>query len=178
MARNLSSKCKQCRRAGQKLFLKAERCTTAKCSMVKRNFPPGAHGIKGYGRLTDYGNQLREKQKAKKIYRILEQQFRNYILKANQAKANSEKILIELLEMRFDNVIYRAGFAKSRDLARQLINHNHFLVNGKRIDIPSYQVRIGDLISIKAKSSKLKFFSNLNEQIKNLYLNPTKQGNF
>ncbi|MBD3359874.1 MAG: 30S ribosomal protein S4 [Candidatus Buchananbacteria bacterium] len=166
MARNLDPKCKQCRRAGQKLFLKGERCNTAKCAMVKRNFPPGVHGSKGYGRLTDYGIQLREKQKAKKIYRLMENQFKNYFIKAHKTKENTENILLQLLEMRLDNVVYRAGFAKSRDFARQLISHNHFLINGQKVNIPSYQVKVNDVISFKEKSQNSKSFVNLKEQIK------------
>ena len=166
MARDLNPKCKQCRRAGQKLILKGDRCNSPKCSMVKRNFPPGIHGSKGYGRLTDYGVQMREKQKAKKTYRLLEKQLKNYFLKASKSKTNTEKLLWQLLEMRLDNVIYRSAFAKSRDLARQLITHGHFLIDGKRVDIPSYQVKIGDLITIKEKSEKTKIFSNLKEQLK------------
>jgi len=136
--------------------------------MVKRNFPPGIHGIKGYGRLTGYGIQLREKQKAKRIYRLMENQFKNYFKKARKDKANTINTLIQLLEMRFDNVLYRAGFAKSRDLARQIISHNHFMVNAKSINIPSYQVKIGDIISIKEKSKSSKLFANLTEQIKKI----------
>ncbi len=166
MARNLNPKCKQCRREAQKLFLKGDRCYSPKCAMVKRNFPPGAHGIKGYPRLSGYGIQLREKQKAKKIYRILEAQFKNYFKKANKNKENTEEILLQLLEMRLDNVIYRAGFARSRDLARQLVSHNHFLVNNKKIDIPSYQLKVGDIISLSEKSKKSKIFANLKEQLK------------
>lgn len=166
MARNLNNKCKQCRREGQKLFLKGERCNSSKCAMVKRNFPPGVHGIKGYPRLTDYGVQLREKQKAKKIYRLMEKQFKNYFLKASKTKDNTENILLQLLEMRLDNVIFRANFVKSRNLARQLISHGHFLINNKKVNIPSCQVKVGDIISLKEKSQALKTFSNLKEQLK------------
>lgn len=166
MARNLSEKCKQCRREGVKLFLKADRCNSPKCAMVKRNFPPGAHGAKGYSRLTGYGQQLREKQKAKRIYRILERQMSNYFAKASKTKGNTEEALMELLEMRFDNVLYRIGFAKSRDLARQLINHNHFMVNGKKVNIPSYKMRVGDVISLQPESKDIKPFVNLKEQLK------------
>jgi len=168
MARNLNPKCKQCRRAGQKLFLKGERCNSPKCAMVKRNFPPGTHGSKGYQRLTDYGLQLMEKQKAKKIYHLMETQFKNYFQKASKSKGNTEGLLLEFLEMRLDNVIYRLGFAASRDLARQLITHKHFLVNNKNINIPSYQVKIGDIIALKEKSKNLKTFSNLKEQVKKI----------
>ncbi|HDQ23220.1 MAG TPA: 30S ribosomal protein S4 [Candidatus Uhrbacteria bacterium] len=168
MARNLNPKCKQCRREGQKLFIKGERCYSPKCAMVKKNFPPGAHGAKGYPRLSGYGIQLREKQKAKKIYRILEAQFKNYFKKAFKNKENTEEILLQLLEMRLDNVIYRSGLAKSRNLARQLVSHGHFLVNSKKVNIPSYQLKIGDVISLKDKSKNLKIFSKLKEQIKKI----------
>jgi len=180
MARNLNPKCKQCRRSGQKLFLKGERCNSPKCAMVKRNFPPGVHGSSGYPRLTDYGVQLMEKQKAKKIYHLLETQFKNYFQKASKSKGNTEGVLLELLEMRLDNIIYRLGFALSRDLARQLISHKHVLVNNKVINIPSYQARIGDIISLKEKSKNLKILNNLKEQIKKaepvswLVLDPNK----
>lgn len=165
MARNLNPKCKQCRRTGQKLFLKGERCNSPKCAMVKRNFPPGVHGSKGYQRLTDYGVQLMEKQKAKKIYGLMETQFKNYFQKASKSKGNTEGILLQLLEMRLDNVIFRLGFASSRDLARQQVLHKHCLVNNKTINIPSYQVKIGDLISLKPASQDLKIFSNLKERL-------------
>jgi small subunit ribosomal protein S4 len=180
MARNLTEKCKQCRREGVKLYLKADRCNSPKCAMVKRNFPPGAHGAKGYSRLTGYGQQLREKQKAKRIYRILERQMSNYFAKASKTKGNTEEALMELLEMRFDNVIYRVGFAKSRDLARQLINHNHFMVNGKKVNIPSFKVKVGDVISLAPSSKDIKPLANLKEQLKGkeslswLFLDPDK----
>ncbi|MFA5188362.1 MAG: 30S ribosomal protein S4 [Patescibacteria group bacterium] len=166
MGRNLNPKCKQCRRTGQKLFLKGERCNSPKCAMVKRNFPPGAHGSNGYPRLTDYGKQLMEKQKAKKIYHLMETQFKNYFQKASKSKGNTEGVLLELLEMRFDNIVYRLGIAPSRDLARQLISHKHFLINSKSVNIPSYQLKIGDIITIKNKSKDLKIFSNLKESLK------------
>jgi len=180
MARNLNPKCKQCRRTGQKLFLKGDRCSTPKCAMVKRNFPPGVHGSNGYPRLTDYGKQLMEKQKAKKIYHLLETQFKNYFQKASKSKGNTEGVLLAFLEMRLDNVVFRLGFAPSRDLARQLISHKHFLVNNKGLNIPSYNVKIGDIISLKEKSKKLKIFANLKEKLAKLEpitwlsLNPDK----
>lgn len=180
MARNLNEKCKQCRREGVKLFLKADRCNSPKCAMVKRNFPPGAHGAKGYPRLTGYGQQLREKQKVKRIYRILEKQMSNYFMKASKIKGNTEETFLQLLETRFDNVIYRIGLAKSRDLARQLISHNHFMINAKKVNIPSYQLKIGDLITLRPSSKKIKPFSNLQEQLKGkeivswLFLDPEK----
>lgn len=180
MARNINPKCKQCRREGVKLFLKGDRCVSPKCAMVKRNFPPGAHGGKGYPRSTSYGLELREKQKAKKLYRLLETQFANYFAKAAKSKGNTEEVLFQLLEMRLDNIIYRAGFAKSRDLARQLISHKHFLVNNKRVNIPSFKVKVGETISLKEKSLSAKIFSNLKEQVKKteplswLSINPDK----
>jgi len=166
MARNLNPKCKQCRRTGQKLFLKGERCNSPKCAMVKRNFPPGVHGIKGYSRLTDYGLQLMEKQKAKKIYHLMEKQFKNYFQKASKSKGNTEGVLLKLLEMRLDNIIYRLGLVTSRGLARQLITHRNILVNNKIVTIPSYQAKIGDIISLKEKSKNLKILNNLKEKIK------------
>lgn len=172
MARNLNPKCKQCRREGVKLFLKGERCLSPKCAMVKRNFPPGVHGGKGYPRSTSYGLELREKQKAKRIYRILENQFKKYFAKASKSRGNTEEVLLQLLEMRLDNVIYRAGFAKSRDFARQLITHKHFLVKNKRVNVPSFQVKINDVISLKEKSKGLKAFSDLKEQIKKIQPTP------
>jgi len=166
MGRNLNPKCKQCRRAGQKLFLKGERCNSPKCAMVKRNYPPGIHGSKGYGRLTDFGVQLREKQKAKKIYRLMEAQLKNYFQKASKSRGNTESALWQYLEMRLDNIVFRTGFAKSRDFARQLISHGHFLVNNKKVNIPSFQAKIGDLITLKEKSKNNKIFGNLKEQLK------------
>ncbi|OGY42417.1 MAG: 30S ribosomal protein S4 [Candidatus Buchananbacteria bacterium RBG_13_36_9] len=180
MARNLNPKCKQCRREGTKLFIKGDRCYSPKCAMVKRNFPPGVHGVKGYGRLTGYGQQIREKQKVKRIYQILETQMKNYFLKASQTRGNTEESLLQLLEMRFDNIVYRIGLTKSRNLARQLITHNHFLINNKKVNIPSYQLKIGDIVKIKEKSKKIKLFGNLKEQFKNkeqlswLFIDPDK----
>lgn len=160
------AKCRQCRREGVKLFLKADRCNSPKCAMVKRNFPPGVHGSKGYGRPTGYGLQLREKQKAKRIYRILEKQMKNYFVKASKSRGNTEETFLQLLEMRFDNVIYRLGFAKSRNLSRQMISHNHFTINKKKVNIASYQLKIGDVIGVREASKKIKTLANLKEQIK------------
>ena len=161
MAKNLDPKCKQCRREGEKLFLKGDRCFSSKCAMVKRNYPPGAHGAKGRGRLTSYGQQLREKQKAKRLYGVLEKQFRNYFKKAVKKTGDTGEILSQSLELRFDNIVYRLGFAKSRRQARQLINHGHFLVNDKKINIPSYQVESNDVISIRPRSLETSSFKNL-----------------
>ncbi len=169
MARNLDNKCKQCRREGVKLFLKGDRCNSSKCAMVKRNYIPGVHGPKqgSHRRLTGYGTQLREKQKAKKTYRLLEKQFRNYFDKAINQEGDTGENLYKLLERRLDNVIYLSGFAKSRDLARQLVSHGHFLINGKKLDIPSYQVRKQDKITISAKSLEMPAFIDLKERLKN-----------
>jgi small subunit ribosomal protein S4 len=166
MARNIFPQCKQCRREGDKLFLKGERCYTSKCAMVKRNYPPGAHGnAKTRSKLSGYGLQLREKQKAKKIYGILEKQFRNYFLKASRQTGNNIENFARLLESRLDNVVYRAGFASSRKLARQLVSHGHFKVNGKRCDVPSYHVKTNDKIIPKSQILKKKYYQELGKAL-------------
>ncbi len=161
MARNLKSKCEQCRREGEKLFLKGERCYLTKCAVTRRGYPPGMHGPKGKARLTGYGTQLREKQKAKRIYGILERQFKNYFEKASKRMGDTSEFLLQLLEMRLDNVIYRLGFAKARQQARQMVGHGLLFVNGKKVTIPSFQVKIGDVISIKPSAASKKIFQNL-----------------
>ena len=161
MARNLKAKCAKCRREGEKLFLKGERCYMAKCGAVRRGYPPGMHGPKGKPRLTGYGTQLREKQKAKHIYGILERQFVNYFNKASQKKGDTSEFLLQLMETRLDNIVYRLGLAKSRQQARQLVNHGLFLVNGKKVTIPSYSVKEGDIISVKQSALSKKIFQNL-----------------
>lgn len=168
MARNLNPKCKQCRREGVKLFLKGERCSGSKCALVKRNYIPGVHGVrlgKG-GRMTGYGLQLREKQKAKRAYHILEKQFKNYFTKATKKRGNTAEYLYALLESRMDNIIYRAGFAGSYDSARQMVSHGSFLVNGRRSDIPSRQLKVKDKITIKATKKELGLFKDLAERLK------------
>jgi len=165
MARNLDPKCKQCRRVGEKLFLKGERCFSSKCAMVKSNYPPGAHGPKGTSRLSEFGLQLREKQKLIKTYRLLEKQFRNYFVKAKKMKGQTGENLLRLLEIRLDNAIYRLGLVKSRDKARQIINHGHVVVNDKKVDIPSYQLKVGDTISIKPVSLQKKFFKEIIKKV-------------
>ncbi|MFA6098465.1 MAG: 30S ribosomal protein S4 [Patescibacteria group bacterium] len=165
MAKNLNSKCKQCRRIGEKLFLKGERCFTPKCAMIKRNYPPGMHGVKGSSRLSEYGMQLREKQRAAKTYHILEKQFSNYYKKAKQLKGETSDNFLRLLELRLDNVIYRLGLTKSRSIASQLISHGHIFVNGKKLDISSYQTRVGDIITLKPLSKKKVFFEELVKKI-------------
>ncbi len=148
MARNLDPKCRQCRREGEKLFLKGEKCFTDKCAIEKRNFPPGQHGQRRNQRLSDYGVQLREKQKVRRIYGILEGQFRSYYAEADRQKGISGEKLLQLLECRLDNVAYRMGIGASRTEARQIVRHNSILVNGKRVNIPSYQVKPGDTIQV------------------------------
>lgn len=143
------ARCRQCRRTGEKLYLKGTRCYSKKCGIEKRNYPPGQHGNTGRPpKITDYGMQLREKQKMRQIYRVLEGPFRTYVGEATRRKGVTGENLLQLLEMRMDNVVYRLGFASSRAQGRQLVNHGHFLVNGKPVDIPSYQVRPGDLIAV------------------------------
>jgi len=155
LARNLDPKCKQCRREGEKLFLKGEKCFTDKCGIEKRSYPPGQHGQRRGGRLSDYGVQLREKQKLRKIYGILEKQFRSYYAEADRLKGVTGENLLQLLESRLDNVIYRAGFASTRPQARQLVSHRHFKLNGKFVDVPSHKVKPGDVIEIKDASKDL-----------------------
>lgn len=147
LARNLEPKCKQCRREGEKLFLKGEKCFTDKCAIERRNYPPGQHGQKK-GRLSDYGGQLREKQKVRRIYGILERQFRNIYKTADKHKGITGDTLLQLLESRLDNVAYHMGFGSSRAEARQVVRHNCILVNGKRVNIPAYLVKAGDIIEI------------------------------
>jgi small subunit ribosomal protein S4 len=152
MARDTSPQCKQCRREGQKLFLKGERCLTDKCGVERRSYPPGEHG-RGRQKQSEYRVQLREKQKARRYYGILEKQFRGYYNKAAKRSGITGEELLRMLELRLDNVIYRLGFAASRAQARQLIRHGHFQVNGRRVNIPSYQVRPNDVVSMKPASS-------------------------
>jgi small subunit ribosomal protein S4 len=154
VARNLDPKCRQCRREGEKLFLKGEKCFTDKCAIEKRNFAPGQHGQKRTQRLSDYGVQLREKQKLRRIYGILEAQFRSYYAQADRIKGITGENLLQLLESRLDNVAYRMGLGSSRTEARQIVRHNSILVNGRRVNIPSYQVRPGDVVEVSARSKQ------------------------
>ena len=151
MARNLDPKCRQCRREGEKLFLKGEKCFTDKCAIERRNYPPGQHGQKS-GRLSGYGVQLREKQKVRRIYGLLERQFRKVYHAAEQAKGITGESLLQLLESRLDTVSYRMGFGSSRTEARQIVRHNGILVNGRRVSIPSFQCRPGDMIEVAQKA--------------------------
>jgi len=168
MAKNLNPKCKQCRREGEKLMLKGDRCDSPKCAMVKKNYAPGIHGAKSRGRSrrSEYCLQLREKQKAKRIYNILEKQFKIIFNKVKKQKGNTGENLLKILETRLDNVIYRLGFAISRNKARQLVNHGHFTINNRKVNIPSYQVKIGDVVGFKKASLKSKIFSNIKENLK------------
>src|SRR5215217_3623550 len=152
MARDTGPQCKQCRREGVKLFLKGERCLTDKCGVERRAYPPGDHG-RGRSRQSEYRVQLREKQKARRYYGVLEKQFRKYYDRASRQPGVTGENLLRLLESRFDNVLVRLGFAGSRRQARQLILHGHWTVNGRRVNIPSYQVRSDDVIAMKATSS-------------------------
>lgn len=166
MGRNLDPKCKQCRRVGEKLFLKGERCFSSKCAMVKRNYPPGQHGSKGTQRLSEFGQQLKEKQKVLKSYRLLEKQFSNYFVKAKSIKEGTTgDNLLKLLETRLDSTIFKLGFVKSRDRARQIVSHGHVLINGRKTDIPSYQVKINDEISIKPSLVSNKSYQELIKKI-------------
>jgi small subunit ribosomal protein S4 len=148
VARNLDPKCRQCRREGEKLFLKAEKCFTDKCSIERRSYAPGQHGQKSGQRLSGYGQQLREKQKIRRIYGILERQFRKSFAEAERRKGQTGENLLQLLESRLDSVAYRMGFGGSRAESRQLVRHNGVLVNGKRVNIPSYNVRPGDVVQL------------------------------
>ena len=150
MARNLD-KCRHCRREGEKLFLKGEKCFTDKCPVERRAYAPGQHGQKSGARLSDYGKQLREKQKVRHIYGLLERQFRKTYAEAARSKGVTGERLLQLLESRLDTVVYRMGFGASRTEARQIVRHNGILVNGKRVNIPSYQVRAGDVIEVAGK---------------------------
>jgi len=148
VARYTDAKCRLCRREGEKLFLKGEKCFTDKCSIERREYAPGQHGQKSGMRLSDYGHQLREKQKVRRIYGILERQFRGYYKAADRAKGVTGESLLQLLECRLDTVTYRMGFGASRSESRQLVRHNGILVNGRRVNIPSYQVRPGDVVEV------------------------------
>lgn len=168
MSRLLTPKCKQCRREGKKLFLKGDRCYGVKCAMVKRPYAPGQHGQARRMRVSEYCLQLREKQKVKRMYGILEKQFRSYYTEAARTEGRTGDLLVALLERRLDNIVYRAGFTTSRNQARQLVNHGHFLVNGKKVDIVSYMIKEGDVVSVKNLQASC--FQNLAERMQNVNL--------
>lgn len=162
MARYRDAVCRLCRRERNKLYLKGDRCYTDKCSVARKGYPPGEHG-QSRQKFSEYGQQLREKQKAKRIYGILERQFRRYFKEADRRKGVTGENLLQLLESRLDNVVYRMGFGRSRAEARQLVNHGHFQVNGRRVDIPSYLTRPGDVIAVHEKSRNLPVFKEIRE---------------
>ena len=154
MARYTEAVCRHCRREGLKLFLKGERCYTDKCAIERRNYPPGEHG-QARPKFSEYSIQLREKQKLRRIYGVLEDQFRRYFQKADRIRGVTGETLLQLLERRLDNVVYRLGFSTSRAEARQLVRHGHFRVNGRKVDIPSFSVRAGDQITVRDRSRKV-----------------------
>jgi small subunit ribosomal protein S4 len=162
MARYTGPSCRLCRREGCKLFLKGDRCFTGKCAVIKRATPPGAHKP-GRRKMSDYGMQLREKQKMRRAYGLLEGQFRSYFDLARTKRGNTGEMLLQLLELRLDNVAYRFGFGDSRAQARQMVLHCHVLVNGKKVNIPSYQMKVGDVVAIKPGSRDVDLFKALRE---------------
>lgn len=162
----IDSKCKKCRRAGQKLFLKGERCFSQKCAMIRKPYIPGLHGKSRRKGISEYGQQLIEKQKVRHIYGVSEGQFKNYFKKIVGQRGNKEELLVNKLESRLDNVVFRLGWAQSRNLARQIVNHGHILVNQRKVNIPSCQVKKGNIIQIKEKSKKLSLFRDLKINLK------------
>ena len=167
MARYIGPVCRLCRREGMKLFLKGERCYTDRCAIEKRNFIPGQHGkSRRMRKMLGYGVQLREKQKVKRTYGVLEAQFRRYFEQADRAKGITGETLLQLLERRLDNVIYRLGFATSRSQSRQLVRHGHFTVNGRKTDIPSFQVKPGDVVAVRENSRKTATILHAQEEVK------------
>lgn len=161
MSRYLGPKHKLCRREGVKL------CDSPKCPLSRRNYPPGVHGVKGYKRLTPYGEQLREKQKARRLYGIQEKQFRNYFNKAVRIKGDTGAFIIQMLEKRLDNCIYKAGFAKTRAQARQMVSHRFFLINEHIVNIPSYEMKPRDIITLNPNKAQSKLFSDLDKRLQN-----------
>jgi small subunit ribosomal protein S4 len=154
VARYIGALCRICRREGDKLFLKGDRCYTEKCAIERRKYPPGQHG-QGYKKLSDYGLQLREKQKVRKMYGILERQFRKYFHEAERKKGITGEILLQLVEFRLDSMVYRMGFASNRRGARQIIRHGHVLVNGREVNLPSFGLKKGDVVEIKESSRNI-----------------------
>jgi len=166
MARDLTNKCKLCRRAGEKLFLKGDRCNTPKCAVARRSYPPGMHGTKSRRPQGEFGQQLAMKQKMKRIYGVMERQFKKYFEEAKSKSGPAGDLLIQRLESRLDNVVYRSGFAPNRRQARQLVQHGHFSVNGKPTNIPSLEVSPGDLVETKKTKASKEYFKNLAEAAK------------
>ena len=166
MARYSGAVCRLCRREGMKRFLKGERCYGEKCAIEKRNFPPGQHGKRRAAKMVGYGVQLREKQRVKRIYGVLEDQFRLYFEAAERQRGITGTVLLQLLERRLDNVVYRLGFSTSRAQGRELVRHGHFVVNGRKVDIPSYLVRAGDTVGVRAASQKSSTIQHGLEEVK------------
>lgn len=167
MARNLESKCKLCRRAGEKLFIKGERCDSPKCAMIKRAYAPGVHGPnQRKGAASEFGRQLAKKQKIKRIFGVSERQLKKHLRDAKKKTGSASDNLLTRLEMRFDNVVYRLGMAQSRSQARQLVGHSQFLLNDKNLDIPSAILKVGDRIKVKETKIQKNYFQNLREQMK------------
>jgi len=166
MARYIGPVCRLCRREGMKLFLKGERCYTEKCAIEKRNVPPGQHAKMRRAKLAGYGIQLREKQKVKRIYGVLENQFRRYFEVAERQRGITGETLLQLLERRLDNVVYRLGLSTSRAQARQFVRHGHFLVNGRKVDIPSYSLKAGDVVTVRVTSAKNPAITHAMEEVK------------
>jgi small subunit ribosomal protein S4 len=167
MARNIDPKCRKCRRAGEKLFLKGDRCATPKCAIIRRPTVPGVHGKKAARNLSEYGTQLAAKQKIKRIYGVLEKQFRKHFEDVSRKTGSTGELLLARLEMRLDNVVYRMGFAASRSQARQAVSHGLINVNGKKVTIPSYETKVGSIVSVNPAKQNKNYFKNLSQIIKN-----------
>ena len=172
MARYIDASCKLCRRERQKLFLKGTKCYTEKCPIEKRNFPPGQHGQNRRSKISEYGVQLREKQKVRRMYGLMENQFRNYFERALKQTGRTGEQLVKTLERRFDNVVYRMGFAPSRKSARQLVLHRHFTVNNAIVDIPSFLLKPGDVIQVREASRKLEIIHSSMKRMKDTAIFP------
>ncbi|GBE02093.1 30S ribosomal protein S4 [bacterium BMS3Bbin06] len=166
MARYRDSLCRLCRREGEKLFLKGDRCFTDKCAFERRKYAPGQHGT-SRSKTSDYGLQLREKQKVKRMYGVLERQFRKYFAEAQKRKGVTGEMLLQFLELRLDNIAYRMGFASNKRQARQLVNHGHIRVNGRKVNIPSFRVRVGDVVEVKEASRAIPFVQESLSKIEN-----------
>ena len=166
MSRYLGPSCRLCRREGMKLFLKGTKCTTPKCPVTRRNYAPGQHGQGRRIKISDYGLQLREKQKLKRMYNLLERPFRHLFDIASRSKGVTGEMLLQMLERRLDNVVYRLGFAASRSHARQIVRHGFIIVNDRKVDLPSYLIRQGDRIEIRAREETLKKFQEMREMVK------------
>jgi small subunit ribosomal protein S4 len=167
MARDINASCRKCRRAGEKLFLKGDRCGGLKCAIVRKNYAPGVHGKKFSRGTSEYGKQLAMKQKIKRIYGVLERQFRKHFDQANKHHGITGDLLMTRLEMRLDNVVYRMGFGNSRKQSRQLVNHGLFNVNGKKVDISSFEVKVGDVVSVRESKKDNEYFKKQSEILKN-----------